>query len=362
MTTYTFGTEGFGEGPFGGGTVGPPPPREYPSAEWAVVLNGVYLSGGDGTTPAPGCQDLGLPMGCLSMPPDGMGLPEMRTEDVTFPQRDGVTHYGDWYNPRIITLENVSVCADGCPGCPSAREKVQRILRAWSRHCDDVELVIFTDCHGQGERSVVGPYGIKGRPRLAEVKWYGQGSSCASLTLRFDAVDHRMYILDECGTPGSGGQCVTLTPAISYSARCYDRCYTPVTTTDSEGNVLTTAPQWCYEEKESGGGPQTVTVAGTESVHPTIKMCGTLTNPVFENLTNGETVGITGTVVAGGCITINTENGTATDQTGANRTFRLNGNSRLRLEPGENLVRLRSYARSDTGNAEVCFRASTVIG
>lgn len=185
---------------------------------WRVELDGVTLSGGD----APG-------VGCLTVPPDGMGLPGLRTEDQTFPQRDGVRHYADWYEPRIITLEGVSVCRDECRGCLTVREKVRQITNAWSRRCDDVELVIWPDCESpdwDADREVVGPFGVVGRPRVAEVVWSRSNIGCATLLLRFDAEDHKLFLLDRDGTPGSGGECITLTTESFSQSRCYPRCYT----------------------------------------------------------------------------------------------------------------------------------------
>lgn len=104
-------------------------------SEWGVELEGVLL----------GCDDAEA-LGTLSYPPEGLGLPALRTEDVTYPQRDGVRHFADWYEPRIVTLNEVTVCSDGCADCVSARQKLQQIQKAWSRKCDDVELVVHTDC------------------------------------------------------------------------------------------------------------------------------------------------------------------------------------------------------------------------
>lgn len=134
---------------------------------WAALLNGVLLSGS--------CDDsqetfnelcpseiplddedgqLATFIDALVAPPEGLGVPPLRTEDLTFVQRDGVKHYNDWYEPRVITLQ-ASVCPDDCPSCGgvgttglTARQKVALITEAWSRQCCDVELVLFTDCNG----------------------------------------------------------------------------------------------------------------------------------------------------------------------------------------------------------------------
>lgn len=329
---------------------------------WAVVLEGVALTGGS-TAPVSGA------LGCLSVPPAGLGLPGLRTEDVTFPQRDGVQHFSDWYEPRIITLENVSVCGEGCVSCPSARAKVRDILQAWSRKCEDVEMVIFTDCddcgpqsgygdgaYGSGpyggecsatDRSLNGPFGVVGRPRVAEVTWIGRGNSCALLTLRFDAVDHRMFILDAAGNPGSGTKCVTLTPLVASYCRTYNRCYN-----DPCGGF-----RYSTNIGAPGSGPQDAVVEGTLCANPIIMtLAGSLTNPFIENLTTGDYIGYNGTILASDPpVIINTETGTAT-QGGASRTHLLTGNPLFRLEPGSNILRLSSFGATDVGGVDVCWR------
>lgn len=181
------------------------------SGAWGVALfntrtgEWVSLSGGDPVDPYLPSE----PVGCLTVPPDGMGVPALRTEDVTFTHRDGVRMYSDWYENRIITL-TVIVCNDGCPGCPTGRAKVRDILNAWSRRCGETELRIFTDCHDPSlaEPEVTGPYSIIGRPRQALLSWRRSNIGCADLTLRFDALDHRLII------PGQDGEFEQCSPSL----------------------------------------------------------------------------------------------------------------------------------------------------
>lgn len=524
---------------------------------WAVELDGIVISGSDD----PGD-------GCLVAPPEGLGNPPIRNEDVTFPQRDGVRHFADWYEPRIITLE-ATVCpgGDGCGrSCPGAREHVRNILRAWGRRCDDVELKIWTDCsdsidcpdespgnpndnwtlngtagqnvttansgltlvnpaggtitylqgggarftstpggsftigrglatdpdtqmsflgvfslpaapasvlafgsikHAAGDvpavrmrvtpnreftlsdsqgitigtgpigtlqagiiyqltlvmdstagtvtarlysatgsllgeqssttanmttnnltgfdigivssnpatsvdwhelemlggstteitpsgvqpmgpdRSLVGPYGIIGRPRLATVEWLRGRSGCARLQLRFDARDHRMFILDCEG--GSGEVCVVAEPNIETTGRSYPRCYT------GAGMCFD-----CDTGRESGDA--IANVIGTECSAPTICFNGLLTNPILTNETTGDSIGLFGEVRAGEPpVCIDTETGTAT-QAGVSRTHLITGNPRFRLVPGTNVLRLTSTGTTDGGNAQICFRPFVVSG
>lgn len=319
-----------------------------PTFGWRVVLNGVTLDGGSDSDAVSGIS------GCLTAPPDGLGVPGLRTEDVTYPQRDGVAHFADWYEPRIVTLTDVSVCTTDCPNCPSTRQNVRVISSAWSRHCDDTELVVFTDCHNDdtavtgGDRVDIGPYGIIGRPRVAATQWIGQGSKCATMLLRFDSLDHRMYLLDPDGTPGSGEQCLILEPAIDVMCRSYPRCYplcydTAVTGTD-------------------GNGPQEIDNYGTLCAPLTITLTGPLTTPTVTNETTGQDFTYRGTITAGNIITVNTETGEATDQDAIPRTHLLDGDTTMWADVGENTFRLTSLSPSDTGFAQVCFRPSVLSG
>lgn len=115
---------------------------------WGVKLNGVYLSGGtdDPNLSAPACEDIEtIIAGCLTEPPDGLGLPARRTEDITYTQRDGVKHFSDWWEPRFVTLQAV-ISGDDCVDCTDAREKVMLLMQAWTRTCCDTELIIYPPC------------------------------------------------------------------------------------------------------------------------------------------------------------------------------------------------------------------------
>lgn len=177
---------------------------------WAAKLNGVLLAGGNLVPSGTVLSDV---QGWLSDAPDGLGVPDLRVEDQTLPQRDGDVHYSDWYSPRIITLADVSINVLNCSDT-TARQRASNIMAAWARQQSDIELVLWTDMDvgaAQTDRAITGPFGVKGRPRAATMKWNAQGSKTGSATLRFDSVDHRLYILDSAGTPGSGTACQYLT-------------------------------------------------------------------------------------------------------------------------------------------------------
>jgi len=154
---------------------------------------GISLEGGDPVVPYLPTD----PVGSLLLPPDGMGLPSIRSGDVAFAQRDGVVQFADYYNPRILTFQ-VAVPNDGCPGCPTARQKVSRLVQEWSRNCDGATLVLFTDCHNpaatEEEKVYLGPYLVHGRPRVAEVTWRRSNIGGALVTLRFDCEDARLLL------------------------------------------------------------------------------------------------------------------------------------------------------------------------
>jgi hypothetical protein len=185
---------------------------------WGVALwrddsftqaEGISLEGGDPIVPYLPTD----PLGCITLPPDGLGTPGIRNSDVVLAQRDGVAQFEDFYDNRILTFR-VTVCNDGCPGCPTGRAKVKRLLREWSRTCRGATLVLFTDCHDPSatleDRAVTGPFLVRGRPRAGDVTWMRSNFGCANILLRFDARDHRLVILppeNDGDTPWSGVLC-----------------------------------------------------------------------------------------------------------------------------------------------------------
>jgi len=73
---------------------------------------GISLSGGD----AVNAYLPTIPLGFLTEPPAGLGVPPVRSGDVAFAQRDGVVQFADYYEPRQITFQ-VDIPNVGCPGC-----------------------------------------------------------------------------------------------------------------------------------------------------------------------------------------------------------------------------------------------------
>lgn len=155
--------------------------------------DGISLEGGD-----PVVQFLPTePLGCLTVPPAGMGVPPVRNGDVAFAQRDGVVQFGDYYEPRVLTFQVIVQNTD-CPGCPGVRQRVSRLTEEWSRNCDGATLVIFSDCHDpaatEAEKIYLGPYMVHGRPRVADIEWMRSNRGAARVTLRFDAEDARLEL------------------------------------------------------------------------------------------------------------------------------------------------------------------------
>jgi hypothetical protein len=183
------------------------------SGAWGVAM---YKDGHDGLTPqTEGISLEGgnpvlpylptVPVGTLLVPPAGLGVPPVRSGDVAFAQRDGVVQFADYYEPRMLTFQ-VLVQNDGCPGCStemSARQKVARLTQEWSRNCSGATLVLFTDCHDPNasdeEKVWRGPYLVRGRPRVADVVWERSNRGVARVTLRFDAADARLVLLNALG-------------------------------------------------------------------------------------------------------------------------------------------------------------------
>ncbi len=201
-----------------------------------------------------------------------------------------------------------------------------------------------------------GPYGIVGRPRVFDYKWLNRREKIAEVIMRFDAVDQRMYILDECGTPGTSS-CVDIGPGSELFVRCYTngtRCYT------GAGRCYPTPA-----DTEDSVNPTEVNVGGTERVFPTITLYGDLVSPRIENVTTGEWLSYAGTI-SGLPVTINTEEGTAFDSEGTSQTHLLRGNTHLSMEPGNYELRLLSFGGTDdpdtVGKALTCWRDTVVVG
>lgn len=288
----------------------------------------------------------------LTDTPKGLGHPDIRTEDTTYAQRDGVAHWNDWYGPRIITLPGISLHPGGActdPACLTVRTNRMLLSQAWKRQCNDIELVLYPPCEAGTDieqRVITGPYGIVGRPRVFESDWQYRDDQIADVVLRFDAVDHRVYVLDPCGTPGTA-QVYTILP-------------------EQAANVCANLPMcftgagFCFDQVIDPAIEATdVTVYGTECVNPTIIFYPNLTRPRITNETTGDWIGYNATIVDDPVV-VNTELGVAT-QNGVSVTHNLIGSLTFKLDPGEYEIGLTSQSQFDDGYADLSYRPTVLV-
>lgn len=301
----------------------------------------------------------------LTTTPDGItGTPGLRTEDVVYAQRDGMRPFNDWYVNRIVTLQGTigPIVDEDCEsGCLTAREQVQLLVQAWKRTNELKELVLYPPCYpgpqgfglgpfglgpfgGTDARyDLEGPYGIVGRPRIqpSSFRWLDRSEQICDFTLRFDAIDQNIYILDSCGTPGYQ-RCVEVPPGATFGIVCEPLCSPLCATEQASGSV----------------DPTIIVVGGTEVTFPTLTLWPNLTRPIIENMTTLDYITYNG-VVTGNPVIINTEDMTAT-QDGESVTDLLGGSLKFPLSPGEFQLRLLTQSTDDTGHMTACVRDTLV--
>lgn len=96
----------------------------YSAVSQQVQEQGISIEGGDAIIPYLPT----VPLGCLTLPPEGLGVPPVRNGDVAFAQRDGVVQFADYYEPRLLTFQ-VDIPNVGCPGCdPAAPDETFLLL------------------------------------------------------------------------------------------------------------------------------------------------------------------------------------------------------------------------------------------
>lgn len=290
----------------------------------------------------------------LTDTPKGLGHPGLRTEDTTYAQRDGVTHWNDWWTPRFITL--VGSLHAGHPAdcntetCMTVRSNRVLLSQAWKRQCNDIELVLYPPCEPGtdiGQRVITGPYGVVGRPRVFESDWEYRDDPAADFLLRFDCTDHRLYVLDPCGTPGLGQTYVIERQDAANVCANLPMCFD--------------APGFCFDQIISPAvEPTEVTIEGTECVYPTLVLFPGLTRPRLTNLTTGDWIGYNANIVDSPVI-VNTELGTAT-QDGVDVTANLIGSLQFNMTPGDYELELVSQSDFDDGYLEFNYRPSVLVG
>lgn len=288
---------------------------------------GISLEGGDPVVPFLPTD----PLGCLLLPPAGMGVPPVQSGDVRFAQRDGVVQFADYYEPRVLTFQ-VLLSNDGCPGCPSVRQKWHRLSQEWSRSCDGASLAIFTDCHNpdatEEEKQYLGPYLVRGRPRVADIDWQRSNRGVGRVTLRFDAEDARLMLMSTDDFDWHADHVVTVElPSVD---------------------------------------PVPVEVVGNLCAFGVFTLTGQLTAPieVFTEDPDGVETSFTYSVTipgGGDPVVVDTQYGVATSG-GVEVTINLSGDYASPLAPGTNLVRVETGNPADTGTVSVEWQNAVVAG
>lgn len=316
---------------------------------WRVLWNGTVLSGDE----CPGDA-------CLLDPPDGLGVPPLQDEDTVYVGSDGVRMHRDWYEKRVLTFRAAvgGDCDVGCSSPTAVRRRVQEIMRAWSRQCGEGELVMWPPCDerecefecdsdAEGDPAF-GPYGFVGRPRGAVLEWVGRRRNVALITLRFDATDHRIYILNGCGDPGSGEHCTDLLPTSRDATQvCFvdgELCF------DANGEI-------CFEPIENfppEEGPQPVENDGTECACAVVTFRGPLQMPSVET-DDGQSINVGTNLAPGDTLVVDCCAGTAL-LNGTNVRYLVEGC--IEFQPGTTMVELLSF--SGGGSATVCHRDNVI--
>lgn len=224
------------------------------------------------------------------------------------------------------------------------------LSQAWKRQCNDIELVLYPPCEAGtdiGQRVITGPYGIVGRPRVFEHDWEYRDDQVTNFLLRFDGTDHRIFVLDPCGTPGLQ-ECYTI------PAGTFETCTPAPWCFDDDGGGV------CFDTPVEGGSePIDITIYGTECVNPTITLYPGMTRPRIINQTTGDFIGYNA-IVTGEPVVINTEFGVAT-QGGESVTHNLIGSLSFKMEPGEYEIQMVSFGVDDDGYADICYRPTTIM-
>lgn len=253
--------------------------------------------------------------------------------------------------PTVTSFQPVPVprVATSSAGAGDVVTNVETMKRAWRRRQDDIELWM----HVNGR----GPYGVIGRPRVARVDWLEGWWDAASMLLRFDCADQRLYLLDvddNGNVVGDGTRSVVVPVSLPSGGRTYDRVY---------GVVRDHPPMLELAYGGTGDVFVDATVGGNVDVPATIVFAGLLHDPVLQNVTNGTEVRLAVDVPAGmvNRVTVDTDAGTVTVG-GANRFGWVVGNPRtFRLSPGVNRLRLvDADPATATGSASVTWRNAVV--
>ncbi len=305
------------------------------SEHWGALLDGVYLSGGDGSRFPSQLR------GFLTAPPDGLGLPEMTVDDYTPLASDGTVRDAGFYPGRVITL-TLTVGGRDCD-IATVRRRVSDIAAAWTRRCESVDLSIFAPPMVSGTPwDIAGPYVVRGKPRQALVSWRRGKNVIADLTLRFDGDDWLLGQADEDGV------------------RVYD-CYdVPIEVLDS---TMCYAPTMCYDTSISPPSPDALDNLGNACVPILLTFTGDFPSQATVEVTSAfsplRTIYFAGVTGSTGPITLDTSTGRAYNTDGDDFTGLFSGDTRAAIAPGQSHLRLRTVA-AVTGTVQACANSGVV--
>ena len=311
------------------------------SESWGALLNGVYLSGGDGSRFPTALR------GFLTVPPDGLGLPEMAVDDYTPLASDGTVRDSGFYPGRVITLQT-TVGGRDCD-ILAIRQQVADIMTAWSRTCESVDLTVFAPPMVSGTPwDIAGPYNVRGRPRLATVSWRRGKNVVADIVLRFDGEDWLLGQADDTG------------------ARVYDCLDVPVDVVSGEMCYAPTMcydPTMCYVTSGSPPSPDNLDNIGNTCVPFTLTFTGDFQSSATVEITEAggllRTIYFAGITGSTSPITLDTATGRAYDSDGNDFTGLFTGDTRATIPPGPSDVRLRAVS-SVSGTVRACVNSGVV--
>ena len=134
---------------------------------------------------------------------------------------------GDVYRHVRASRHRIAITYpnESCAECDSRRD-VAEVMARWARTCPSSELIIATDCTDPSipvlesisndpvERSLLGPYIVRGRPRRAPVTHGRSDTGLSRIEFQFQGDDHRIGVLqpDPINGEPSEIQCLELSP------------------------------------------------------------------------------------------------------------------------------------------------------
>lgn len=258
----------------------------------------------------------------VKQPFDGLGLPDIRQDLYNRPGTHGQTLAHTLYAGRLITLQGIVRGSSTSVYRSNRQAFVQACgLQLDSNNRPVLRTLSVTDLAGNTYETLVATRSLDFKdiyPTLTN--WQ----------LQLVAPDYRWLSAAAqtltMGLPVSGGVTYPVTYPVTYGA--------------------------------SSGGSGTATNNGTEAANPTITFHGPLVNPVITNVTTGEHLSLSLTLVAGDVVTVDTANYTIVQGTSTNRMSSLaSGSTFWQLQPGANAL---TFAANtfDTGTVGVSWADS----